>query len=465
MFSKLILLIFSLSAELLSQNINAIQIRIIQTERELAEKKQELVNEQEKNPSYFIGGEIRDIDEYYIMIWGSAAPTNNDYSLKGTVIKDFIHLFVKPNKSNIFLNSYRGTHYYLYRDKSGNKVFGDLPIKDQENIASIQKRINELENELISLTNNLKLAQTNSLIDRAKEKLSSADYDESIILLLEAKKTTTTNKEIDQLLLNNYVGLAKKDSSNKNYTSALSRINTAIQLINLSEQSANGLKRFHSEICLIIADEKYNDKIFSEAVEYYSQSIYYDEINLDLIKERYADSYFNLGNYALSNGNIEKAKYNYLNSFRINNSRLSEIKARLESQQKSSFLLGISSIIPGLGQWLQGDSKTAKIHFGIFSASLIGGYVYQNISTKEYRDYKKATIEHDAVNLYASANDKLNISYAFYGFGGAFMIYSIIDSYLKVDNFNRSCEINFGSYSQSSLLNNDNVTISMKVFF
>ncbi len=475
MILKLLLPFLFFSIELFSQNLDSLQSQITQFEKNLLNKKQELDTEQLKHQSYLISGEIRDIDEYYLMIYGSALPTNDDYSSPGTVINNFFHLFVKPNKENITYNYYQGIHYYLFR-KDGYKIFGDLSEQDQEIISNIKTEVSQLENKLELLKENFKTTQavilikqakeqTVILIKQAKEKLNENNYKESISLLLKAKNSSTANKEIAQLLFGNYLELAKNDSANKNYASSLSNINSAIQLNNLTNQQYDELKRFHSQLCIQIADINFDKGYYSDAVSYYSQSIKYSEQNINFIRQKYSESYLYLGNNELSNGNVEQAKNHYKNSFEINRNMLPKIKSKLKIQQKSSLLLGLSSIIPGLGQFIQGDSKSGLTHFGIFSGSLIGGFILKTTADNEYNDYKNATHEDNAVRLYDEANTKLNYSYALFGLGGAVIIYSIIDSFTKSEKFNDKYEINFENSSEPTSISYENFSITIKLFF
>lgn len=473
MILKLLLPLLFLPIELFSQNLDSIQSRIDNTKRILYQKKQDYDKEKSKYPLFIIYGEIKDREENFLQIWGSAIPANNDFSSPGTVEENNI-IIVNPEKDKIIYNGYAGgKHYYLYKGFSKNafgadvpvRYYGELPSETKSKISSLSNEVSNLEQKIESLSEDYKLLQTNIIISKAKEKLKGTDYEESIDLLLKAKNLSATNKEIDQLLFRNYIELAQNNSANKDYIASLSNINTAIQLSNLANQQYDELKKFHSQLCMQIADINYDKVNYSDAVSYYSQSLKYSKQNINSIREKYSESYLQLGNSELSKGNVEQAKNNYKNSFEINRSMLPQIKSKLESQQKSSFLLGFSSIIPGLGQMIQGDSKNALTHFGIFSGSLIGGFILKTVADNEYNNYKDATSEADATRLYDTANKKLNYSYALFGFGGAVIIYSIIDSFIKAENYNKKYEINFESYSQSPLSSYDNITISLKLYF
>ncbi len=462
MIVKLLIPFLFLSIELFSQNLDSLQTQITRVEEILLNKKQILFNEQSKHQPYLISGEIREIDEYYLMIYGSAIPTNNDYSSPGTVVNNYFHLFVKPSKQNITYNYYQGTHYYLFKDKQGYNIFGDLPQKDKEIITNIKNEISQLGSKFELLKQNYNATLSDILIKQAKEKLNENNFEESISLLLKTKQLFPTNKEINQLLLKNYIELAQKDSSTNNYIASLSIIKTAIQLENLSNLQYEQLNEFHSHLCSIIADSYFKKENYPEAITYYSQSLKDNGDYISYIKGRYAESYFQIANDNLRRNNVEQAKSNYKKSFEIDNNLLPKIKNDLESQQKSSFLLGLSSIIPGLGQILQGDSKSGLTQFGIFSGSIVGGLILKSVADNGYKDYKKATQEDNAVRLYDESNKKLNYSYALFGLGCAVMIYSIIDSFIKSENYNKKYEINFES---SSSVSYENITFLLKFYF
>lgn len=468
-----ILLILFFSIELFSQNLESIQSQIDQSNRILSQKKQEYVEEKSKYPLFIIYGEIKDREENFLQIWGTALPVSNDFSSPGTVEENNI-IVVNPEKDKILYNNYAGgKHYYLYKGFSKNafgvdvpvRYYGELPTETKNKINSLSDEINILERKIESLSEDFNKVQSNILINQAKDKLNQNKNDESISLLLEAKKLSETNKEIDQLLFENYLKLAQKDSTNKNYLESLSNINTAIQLENLSSQQYKQLKKYHRNLCSQIADDFFQKEHYPDAISYYSQSLKYDEDYIGVIREKYAESYLRIANDKLEMNNVEQAKRNYKKSFELNKNLLPQIKSKLESQQYSSFLLGLSSIIPGLGQFIQGDSKSGLTHLGLFSGSIISGFILKTDADNEYNNYKDATSKSEATRLYDNANKKLNYSYALFGFGGVVIIYSIIDSFIKAENFNKKYEINFDTFSQYPLSSYDNVIISLKLYF
>ena len=470
MILKLLFTFLLLSIELFSQNLDSLQSQIDKTKSILLQKKQEYADEESKYPLFIIYGEIKDREDNFLQIWGSALPANNDFSLPGTVQENNI-IIVNPDKSKILYNGYAGgKHYYLYKGFSKNAFgadvpvwyYGELPTETKNKINSLSSGINILEEKIESLSEDYKIIQSNIFIKLAEENFSKNNFEESVSLLLKAKNLSQTNKNIDELLLKNYLELAQKDSANKNYDEALSNINTAIQLGNLSSLQYEQLKKFHSYLCSTIADMYFQNKNYSEAITYYSQSLKYNNHYINIIEDRYAESYFKIANDYLNKNNVEGAKSNYKKSFEINSNILTQIKSKLESQQRPSFLLGLSSIIPGLGQIIQGDSKSGFTQFGIFSGSIIGGFILKSTADNEYNDYKNATHEDNAIRLYDESNKKLNYSYALFGLGGVVVIYSIIDSFIKSENFNKKYEINFES---NPTIGYNNYSFSLKLFF
>lgn len=472
MINKILLILFFV-IELFAQNLDSIQSQIDQSNRILSQKKQEFLEEKSKYPLFLIYGEIKDREENILQIWGTALPVDNDYSSPGTVEENNI-IVVNPEKDKIIYNNYTGgKHYYLYKGVSKNafnanvpvRYYGELPTDAKNNINSLSEEINILERKIEFLSEDYNKVQLNILINQAKDKLNKNKNDESISLLQKAIKISETNKEINQLLFENYLYLAQIDSLKGNYLESLTNINIAIQLKNLTSHQYATLKKYHFNLCSKIADDYFRKKDYPDAISYYSQSLRYKSDHIDIIRKNYAEAYFYIADDKLESNNFEEAKSYYKKSFEINKNLLPQIKNKLESQQYSSFLLGLSSIIPGLGQFIQGDSKSGFTHLGLFGGSIIAGFILKTVADNDYNNYNGATSKAEATRLYDSANKKLNYSYALFGFGSAVIIYSIIDSFIKAENFNKNYELNLDTFSQYPIHSNDYVNISLKLYF
>ncbi|MDR3667416.1 MAG: hypothetical protein P4L35_11290 [Ignavibacteriaceae bacterium] len=473
-WSYLSIIIILLSPFGLAKNIDSLKAKIISVENLLIEAKEELKTEQEKYPIFVIYGEIKDRDGDALTIWGSALPINNDYGLTGTVLEYNNITIINPDKAQIHYNSYSGGHhYYLGKIYSKNlfnvdvpvRWYGDLPQKDKIRLEELKQQVQSLKAQEVELSDKWNSIMYNNSFNEAKGYFKEKNYRGTINSLEKAKLYATSNSEINSLMFNTYVEFTNYYSNQKDYDNSLLVIKEAMLLLGLKPEQSEVFKKFYYNCSKEKAEENYSLKKYRKAIEYYQECVLYNKANIEQVKEKYAQSFIYLGDEDLNNGNIVEAKEEYTKAHEIDNSTTIQISEKLSPFKRSAFLYGAASIIPGLGQIIQGDSKNAITHFAIFGISFIGGIYLHNIANSGYNDYKNATSEADAVNQYDLANKKLNISNALFGLSGIVVIYSIIDSYLNIRNINKDYEINLNNYSYSTLREKNIYSLSFKLFF
>jgi tetratricopeptide (TPR) repeat protein len=471
---SILLLIIFINPTSLPNSLDSLNAKIADNDHSLYNVKNEYQSEQEKHPIFAIYGEIKDREGDALQIWGTAIPSNDDFSLPGTVTQDGNIIVFSPHKNCIQYTGYfGGQHYYLFKDYKKNvfnadvpvRYYGDLPSDAKTKLEELKQKIQFLQSQKIELSKEWEGLKYANLINEAREYLRGNNYKEAIRSSKDAKSYAADYTEIDSLLSSAYEGLVNHYASQKDNDNALSVIKEAILSQNLTLESLDRLKEFYFNFTNEKAEENYNLKKYQEAIGYYSECLKFNKANINRIKGKYAQSFQQLGDENIKDGKIEDAKKEYIKAIEIDNSTTFQIITKLSSFQRQAFLYGVASFLPGLGQMIQGYSENAFTHFAIFSGSLIGGLILNNVSKNEYNDYKNASTEGDAVRLYGVANKKLNISYVLYGLSGAIIIYSIIDSFIKAENFNKNYEINLDTSSKSGFGENYNLSLTLKLYF
>jgi hypothetical protein len=469
--TKILFLVLIITFNNYSQKIDSLQNEIDNLKLELMNKRIEYQNENSKYQSFFIMGEIKDREEDYLQIWGSAIPTNDDFSSPGTTQEDNI-IVLKPNKAKILYNYYNGgKHYFMYKGYSKNvfgadvpvRYYGDLPENISYKIKKLDDEADHIVNKIDLLNQTCKQIEYNNFFDEAMGLYKNSDYNASISKLQKILGENHINEEVEELLFLNYKELAKRDASNKKFDNALIWLNSAIQLKNLKNTNYAGLKESYFQICKLIAEDKSKLNDLDEAITYYSRSLQYDKTKIENIKEPYGDTYYLLGEREFDIGNIDKAKSYYNSSILINDEMYNRVKAKFENEKRPSIFLGICSIVPGLGQVLQNDLKTGLIHFGVFSSLTLGGYFLNKFADNIYEDYKIAGNEEDAIRLYDKADSNLKIAYTLYGLSGAMIVVSIVNSFIKSESHNSLFEFTLDESMHLNTVSFSDFNLSLKI--
>lgn len=223
--------------------------------------------------------------------------------------------------------------------------------------------------------------------------------------------------------------------------------------------------------------EKYSSKVaeayFNLAANYFSNSDYektletfekcfeYDKSYLNKASSKISKSYLYLGDKKLSNNDYENASFNYKKALKYDSSLSSGLLIKFESIKKPAFLFGVYSIIPGLGQIINGKSTKGLIHLGVFSITSFLGYNAYSLGNKKYDEYKLASNSYSAASIYKEADYMRTTSYIFFGVAALTVIYSIIDAYTDIISFNNLFEIGYSlQYSNNpSSINNPIISL------
>jgi hypothetical protein len=449
MTKYIFLIVLFLAVPNFTQNLDSLQNRIQSLKALLNQNEYEYNLYENENSAYGITGIVQYRDGNEIMLYGGATIlegnlTNNPEDAPGYVNVGYIiisnYKIIYEGGSNVVSGAFyflgKGTRQNSYGYDIPVKYFGDLPAEERVKQEGLKNQKQSLLNEIDKIDYQILSLKVANLNVQARDKLKSKSYNEAIKLLKEAQDLAPDNKEIVSQLYNAYNDLANDFSSKKDYLASLAIIKEAINTPSLSNIQEKDLKESYFIFTNRLAEEYYDKGQYSEAIKYFNDCTTYDNTKNEIIKERYAESYIFLGDEKLINGDIENAKQEYLKSIDIDGKVSGQIVQKLSVFKRPSMVYGTASIIPGLGQLLQGYPQEGIIHFVLFSSSVIAGTLLKNSSNNTYSDYVNAESEAEAVSLYKSAKDKMSYSTAAYGIGGAVLVYSLIDAFIKNTRYN-----------------------------
>lgn len=160
---------------------------------------------------------------------------------------------------------------------------------------------------------------------------------------------------------------------------------------------------------------------------------------------------------------FEEASKNYKNAFHYDPNSFTILFNKFSDIKKPAILYGSYSIIPGLGQMLNGKTTKGLVHLGVFSISSFLGYNAIIEADKIYDSYKLASNSYDAETLYNEAEAKRKSSFIYFGISALTIIYSIFDSYTDIIQFNNLFEIGTPNNYSSSLLPSYNYLFKLRI--
>ena len=200
-----------------------------------------------------------------------------------------------------------------------------------------------------------------------------------------------------------------------------------------------------------LAENYFNNSDYENTLEYFKKCFEYDTTFQNRASSKVSKSFLTIGDKKLKNHEYKTASINYKKALQYDPSLSSSLLIKFSSIHKSPFLYGAYSVIPGLGQLINGKSKKCLIHLGVFSIVSFLGYSSYASGNKKYDDYKLATNSYLAKSLYKEADDKRKASYIYFGVATLTMVYSVIDSYIDTNSFNNLFKIDSnGQYSNKS---------------
>ena len=455
------------------QDVSTLTTQVNELSTQIQSLRSEIYSEQSNHSEFVIYGEIKERNIAYISIWGSALPLNQDFSLPGTINEGNI-VVLNPDKGKIVYNYYvNAKHFYLYKSYGKNAFNADVPIyyfgeQPEDTKTLIARKEIELSG-LVGKKN--KLSQV--LNEKKKEELlndaivytNKAEYIEAIDKLKQALNLFPEDQDINKLLYINTFEQIKIDTSKGEYETAIARTNEATQIRNLSPMELNTLNDLHSEICIRIAEKKYYSADYTRAIEYYKISLQNNQGKLGQIESNFADAYYQIGSTELKRGNIKTAKEDFEKSINFNRNNEVKISNELDQYKRSPVAEGLTSIIPGLGQIIQGESTKGLTQTTLFVTAVLAGYFSKVSADYWHNQYLKTTDVNKVTTYYNEANSRLIASYVAFDVGAAIIIYSIIDSYLIARKYNKSFEIGIQTIPAVTGSFNNSYCLSFKIYF
>lgn len=111
---------------------------------------------------------------------------------------------------------------------------------------------------------------------------------------------------------------------------------------------------------------------------------------------------------------------------------------RIEGMRQSPVLnLGLSAVVPGLGQLYAGRALPAAGFFVGTALSLGGGLVLAMSAQDRYDQYQEATDPDRAAELYDGINTRWNFALVLFGTATALYIWNLVDVYANSVSYNR----------------------------
>jgi tetratricopeptide (TPR) repeat protein len=443
------------------KNLDSLKAEIYSIDKYLSYVQEELKVEKAKHPVFLISGKIKENEGYALALWGVAVPLNNDYSIQGAVLEDNNIIVVHPDESHIHANNslyIEGHHYFLFKSYSKNAFNADVPVRnygdlfpeDKAKLDSLEIKVASIQSQKDVLSAELQNLLYGNKLTEMRKYLKNNNYKDAIKSLMEAKSLALNKSEVNSMLYDTYIDYAKYYYLQKDYVNALADVDEAIKTLTLTSSQEKVLRNYYFNFAKEQAENSFSIKKYQEAIEYYSICTKYDSTNFNQVKENYASSFILLGDEYFEKGKIEDAREEYFNAFDIDLSAARIIESKLSSLKKPALFYGMASIIPGFGQLLQGDNVSAFTHFMVFSVSIYTGTNMKKLADEDYNSYKNAIKNKDAV-ITTIAQDERNkhlaISYISFGVGVGVIVYSIIDSFSKVKEYNSrfSLAVNFKS--------------------
>lgn len=404
---------------------------------EIAALTNELTTIKDKNKQFVINGYITEVTEHgEATIWGSAIPIDLNTLTPEFTSEGYI-IVLNPIKECTHLDAYVHGYHYYKGTKKGMKYFGDLPPEVKATINEKEDKIESLTNEITSVKNNIFRLKGEESLRKAERLYTETKYSESINELNNTKKFPFEEQIINHLLYKNYVGLIKESQATKNYNNIFSLIDTAVEILNLSEEQYQFLKTVHFSLCIYIADSCYKNNLFDEAIAHYDNAEKHG-FNLSIEeRERIASIYFEQGKEQLKLNNIDKSRMRFISAIYFNKKLSGVIYEHLNNKKDSKFLYtSLSIILPGMGLVAQGEDN-GFLYLGISTLAAVAAYVSNKeaINTPENDLYhSQARYQRDrAITIRDVSLSVFAIAY----------VWGIINTVNYVDEYNRKYDLSF----------------------
>ncbi|PJA90013.1 MAG: hypothetical protein CO137_01270, partial [Candidatus Magasanikbacteria bacterium CG_4_9_14_3_um_filter_32_9] len=315
------------------------------------------------------------------------------------------------------------------------------------------KSISSTKNEIAELREKKRQIEIKILTKEAEALFSNNELEESILKYQSLIRIDFQNAQIyNDKIASMYSTIADKKFSNNDYESAISYYNKALLF---NQQKKYEVKK--AETYQKIAENEMNLEKYSEAISNFDQVITLMPEKEEIINPLLANAYFKLGKNDYTSDQKITAVNKFKKSYSLDVSLKNEIEPFLSSMRRTPLLYGFYSIIPGLGQLLQGKNSRGITQFSLFSASIVGGFIFKSSSKDTYSKYEKAVTSDDAQKLYEEANVNKRLSDIALGVSAGIIIWSVIDSFLEAENYNKPF------YLSTSLVNY-NVNIAEKSY-
>jgi tetratricopeptide (TPR) repeat protein len=400
----------------------------------------ELSSLNSKYPKFKIIGDIKDRDKDILQIWGVALPVSENYYEYGAMLEKGNIIVLNPNEFNINYNIYaNGEHYFRGKQYGKNAVGADVPANVYGDISDPQAgyRMYYLKNEIDRLDQIVadqkeekRKLLVSQYVSEGDKLFAEKNYESSIDYYIKALNLDGNKVyEYKIKIADAYCAIGDQKIVEKNYEAAVSNYGLAVEY--------NYQDKFTEKEALAIeelAKISYKEERYLETIKYYEKELKIFPSRSGNVNPPLARAYLELGKSNIAE-KLEATK-NIITAYHLDNSLESEANDLLSIFRRSPVLYGISSIIPGLGQFLQGKNTTGTIQISLFSASLITAFLLNNSSKNTYSDYEKATNTNDAKNLYKQANDRKLYSNISLGLAGGVVLWSILDSFFEAKDYN-----------------------------
>ena len=351
-----------------------------------------------KYPVYNIRGDINGM--YYggsvLYIRGIAIPVDGNIYSDGTIATYGNIMLSEPKKENIIANSYySGYHYYQKTETAETvlgaatlvKYYGNMPRKDKETLDQKQDEAKTLNENIIIIEGKLSKLKYQVSMLKSKQLYKDGQYYESISQLNTAIKYSPDDKDIYDLLYDNYLAIISLSKDVDDCKNTISLLETTLTMPKYTSEQCDQLKNEYSILCIKVAEDYYKNKLYNNAILYYESAQKYSH-NLDAKnKKNYASIFYYQGNNQLEQNLIKDARISYEKAIQIDETISPMISNKLNSQMKSAFLYTtLSVVLPGMGLVAQGNTN-GWIYFGITSAATLVSVVYHNIAMSQPESY------------------------------------------------------------------------------
>lgn len=199
-----------------------------------------------------------------------------------------------------------------------------------------------------------------------------------------------------------------------------------------------------AESYCIVAEASYDLGDWSDAIVGWQAALSRDTSVFTECQQPLASAYFSQAENHFERRMFRESGVSFRVAMETDPSLEDKVRARVSKIRRSATGVAVTSLVPGLGQFRNGQKAKGTIHLLAFAGLVALSILESKNADREYAEYKRATSSSEASLSYQRTQDAWTRSMTAGGLASSVLIWSVVDAFITRKSINRNFELGDG---------------------